>query len=128
MTLIEYKFANRRKSNRTVLNEFKITLNIEIKMHFDLNIFFQTNKIARNSQWFKFSAENSLEIINTLLSVYFWSSKKSPKMELISALSSLTQQRHSDLLLISFKFKFSFMMQQYVEADKQKLRNRIEFF
>lgn len=77
---------------------------------------FQTNKIGRNSQWFKFSAENSLEIIYTLLSVYFWSSKKSPKMELISALSSLTLE----MLLISFKFKFSFMMQQYVEADKQK--------
>lgn len=38
MTLIEYNFANRRKSNRTVLNEFKITLNMKIKMHFDLNI------------------------------------------------------------------------------------------
>lgn len=81
---------------------------------------FQTNNIGRKSQWFKFSAENSLEIINTLLSVYFWNSKESPKMQLISALSSLTQQRHSNLLLISFKFKFSFMMQQYVEADKQK--------
>lgn len=38
MTLIEYNFANRRKSNRTVLNEFKITLNMDIKMHSDLNI------------------------------------------------------------------------------------------
>lgn len=47
------------------------------RLKYHLSEVFQTSKIARNSQWFKFSAKNSLKYINTVLSVYFWHSTES---------------------------------------------------